>query len=168
MAAIASVVAALLAFAGVIAGIVVGIRRWKTERRDTKSAQFAKDRQGAYREIWDAIEELDIALRTKDLTPDEQTKTIQGVNVRMLKGGLYLDTADREALSQYVTELTAYQKLLETSGDDGAKRARRITAVGAPVNMNLHELLAAQERTERMREQLIIRIRGVLIGADEP
>ncbi len=167
MSAIATIVAAVLALTGVIVGVVVGIRRWRTERLDARRAPFHKDRQSAYRDIWDAVEDLHVSMRTDDLTQDDLDAKFQQINARMLKSGIYLDDADREAVRLYIEALLVYQKVLQASGNAETRRAHRITQTNAPVGFNPQALLQAQERTTELRQQLVTRMREVLSGSDE-
>jgi len=168
MAAIATIVAAVLALSGVIAGIVVAPRRWQAERRDTRRAQFTKDRQSAYRRMWESVEELDIDLRSSDLSPIEIAAKVRDINVRLIKCRLYIDDADRELIASYVKALGDYQRLIMSSNDSAAKEEFEMTATGLTPSLRLRvqEMYYAQEDLGATRARIIARIRLVLIDAE--
>ena len=60
---LATVIAAAIALAGTLIGIIVGYRRWSRERTSERFRRFETDRQDIYKSLWDRVEEINAALR---------------------------------------------------------------------------------------------------------
>jgi hypothetical protein len=83
---------------GVLAGLAVGARRWRRERRDAGAADFRKERQAAYRDLWSKVEGLSVDLRTDTLSQESLRARVRDLNASILKAGLYIDEDDRPTL----------------------------------------------------------------------
>jgi len=164
--ATATVIAATIALIGVLAGLVVGARRWRRDRRDARSADFTKDRQAAYRGLWSSVEGLSVALRTDTLTDEAFRARIRDLNADLLKAGLYVDEADRELASSYIKAVERFHLVVTSSNDPGAKVTFGDTGIiPDDVILRVRDLGAAQERAMDLRAQLVQRIRLVLNDA---
>lgn len=163
--ATATVIAAALALIGVLVGLVVGLQRWRSERRDTRTADFIKDRQAAYRSLWSGVEGLSVALRTEAFTGETLRDRIRDLNADLLRAGVYIDERDRELASSYVKAVEQFHLIVSSSDDPGAKVSFGDTASIPPeVIQRSRDLGVAQERVMKLRAQLVERIRLVLKG----
>jgi hypothetical protein len=158
-----TVVAAVVALIGVLAGLAVGLRRWQGERRDARTADFAKDRRAAYQNLWSNVEGLSIALRTERLTRDELDGRVRELNAGLLKSGLFIDEPDRESAASYVEAVKRFHALVSSSNDPEAQRSFSLTdAIPAEVIQRARDLGVAQERARDLRGRLVQRLRVVL------
>ena len=159
----ATVIAATLALVGVLAGLIIGLRRWKRERRDTRTADFTRERQTAYRNLWSTIEGLSVALRTEVLKGEALRGRLREVNAELLKAGLYIDEPDRELASSYIQAVERFHHVVSSSNDADAEVSFGNTnAIPPEVISRVRDLGAAQERATALRGQLVRRIRAVL------
>jgi hypothetical protein len=157
------VIGAALALLGVLAGLGVAVRKSSRERRDAKTADFTKERQTAYRALWINVEGVSVALRTEALTAEELRDRIRNLNAELLKAGIYVDEADRELASAYVTAAERLQSIASSSNDPVAKAAFEATSrIPSEVVQRVRDLGAAQEQATSLRAQLVQRIRAVL------
>lgn len=164
MSSVVAIATALLALSGVLAGIFVGVRRWKVERGDARSAQFTKDRQAAYRELWDSIQALDVFLRDESLSADAAGLRVREINAALIRHALYVQAADRDQMAKYVAALVSYQKLI--SADPVAHASFSDTAAGLPAGVTLRQIFAARDELTAMQEALADRVRRVLLDED--
>jgi hypothetical protein len=161
--ATATVIAAIVALVGVLAGLVVGLRRWQRERRDARTADFIKDRQAAYRNLWSTIEGLSVDMRTEALKGEALRGRLRDVNAELLKAGLYIDEPDRDLASSYIKAVERFHEVVSSSNDPGAKITFGDTgAIPPEVMRRVRDLGGAQERATDLRAQLVRRIRVVL------
>jgi len=161
--ATATVIAAVLALAGVLVGVIVGVRRWRRERRDTRTADFTRERQAAYRTLWSTIEGLSVALRTEALTGEALRGRLREVNAELLKAGLYIDEPDRELASSYLKAVERFHHVVSSSNDDDAQvNFGDTNAIPPEVISRVRDLGAAQAQATALRGQLVQRIRAVL------
>ena len=127
--ATATVIAAVVALVGVLAGAVIGVLRWKRERRDARAADFTRDRQAAYRSLWSNIEGMSVALRTDRLDSEGIRKRVREVNAELMKAGLYLDEPDRDLASSYLAALERFHAAVASSDEPEARKAFNDTGV---------------------------------------
>jgi hypothetical protein len=161
----ATVIAAVIAVAGVLVGIVAGTRRWRAERREAKSADYAKGQRDAYTRMWELVEGFHIALRTDDLTENDIRERIRDTNAQLLREGIYLASQDRELFATYMKAVWNVKRLVDLSADERASRDYGTTSVDCPLPTEmLAELGKAQRGANALREGLIYRIRLVLTG----
>jgi hypothetical protein len=159
----ATVVAAVLAFVGVLAGLAVGLRRSHRERRDVRTLEFTKERQAAYRNLWSTVEGLSVALRTETLTGDALHGRIRDINAELLRSGLYIDELDRHLATAYIKSVEHFHDIVSSSDDPDVKISFGDTDTIPPhVIQRVRELGDAQERATGLRDRLIRRIRDVL------
>lgn len=164
MSSVVAIVTALLALAGVLAGIFVGIRRWKVERRDVRHAQFTKDRQAAYRELWDSIQALDLFLRDDAMSPSEAELRVRQINVTLIRHALYIQASDRDQMAAYVAALVSYQKII--SVDPAALADFGKTSARPPTFGTLPEIFEARDKLTALGEALAARVREILLDED--
>jgi len=159
-----TVVTALLALSGVLAGIFVGIRKSSVVRRDTRRAQFIKDRQAAYRELWDSIQALDIFLRDDAMAPDKADRRVREINATLIRQTLYIETNDRDQMAEYVAALVNYQTFIAVDPEALAHFAK--TSASLPTIGTLPEIFAARDKLVALHEALAERVRDVLLDED--
>ena len=54
------IVVALISLGGTIAGLWVGYRKWREDKRAAAAKGFHLGRQGAYQELWQKVERLNV------------------------------------------------------------------------------------------------------------
>jgi membrane protein implicated in regulation of membrane protease activity len=59
----ATILAALIAFVGMVLGLIVAYRRWVRERESARFARFETDQQDIYKSLWEKVEDVNVSLR---------------------------------------------------------------------------------------------------------
>ena len=82
---LATVIAAVVAVAGTIVSIVIAQRRWTRERREARFGKFEADQQDIYKELWDKIEEVNVALRRERVDESGFGKLVADLKAEALR-----------------------------------------------------------------------------------
>lgn len=152
-----------MALAGVLFGLWIGQRRWRTEQDQKQQAKFLENRMDAYIELWDVVEQLNTQLREIGFFPYEPKDflaSLSGVNNFMLRKGLFIEQDDRYLVLDYLS--STFEFLQEVAGDHQAAHLLQSSFVVGAEPALLKELIAIDRRNRDQREKLKARIREVL------
>lgn len=154
-----SLIVALLALTGTIAGLWAAHRRWRSERR----APFLEQRQRVYRELWESAESLAVGLRGGELPPDQADQRVRDLNVLMLKAGPFIDEEDRLTTQRYLDAVRSFLDILSASGEAEAQaEVEQTRDIPLSVLDRVHDLRDAYEKALQARQRLLARLRLVL------
>ncbi len=160
-----AIVPALIALAGTLITVYIGIWQWRSTRNTERSQRYSQQQQDSYRGLWEKLEAVHIQLRVDRVDSDQHTKLVQDVNSYILKNAIYLDDADHTAANQYLKVLRDYEQLIREMGDDEMGEAWEITA-SIPTNTVEHvqKFKQTSETLDHYRQQILEKCRKVLSG----
>jgi hypothetical protein len=158
------VLPALLAFFGTIFGLWLGHRRWSSEFQMKKRRAFDARRHEAYDQLWKILENAHIAIRTGRPETSAVQALEQEINSFRLRNAIVLEASDSELSNRYFNSIVALSTVIAESGSRKlAKRYRSTGLFGEEEIGNINALVKANEDTSRLREELIGRIRSVML-----
>lgn len=158
------VLPAAMALFGTIFGLWLGQRRWSSELKMTKRRAFDAQRYTAYAELWKVLENAHIIIRTGRPEGDEVRKLDQEINSFRLRNAILLDTADSKLSNQYFNSILRLSKIIAESGSrELAQRFETTSAFEDSDIANIKGLVKANQDAEALREELILRIRAVML-----
>ena len=151
----------------VVSGVValtiaaIGYTQW---RKGTRVGSYIQDRQQAYKNIWNGLEEIHLFVRTKPFDSDSFNALVTIANTGMMRSDLYLSSEDRDAATDYISSLKEVGRLLAQLPSGTLFHQEFMTTGSAsPVPI---ELLAAWGSYVQAREAVISRFRAA-IGAEQ-
>lgn len=155
----------VIALIGTLVGIFVGYRKWKRDRESERFAGFEKDRQSAYKKLWENVEEVNVQVRIDEVSRSDFSRKVQALNAFMLKSGIYIDDEDRALVNEYLKAVYNFQKVVRESGSKEAQIPLEETQPIPPsVSKDLKTIEVAQNKAVILRDELIKKIRHVLTG----
>jgi len=158
-------VAALIALIGTVLAIFVGYRQWKRQQQSTREGEFRSQTQQTYKELWEKLEDIHVRLRTGVVSRDEFRSLIRDVNSYILKRDLYLEGHDQQLANQYLSKVREFTDLVAACDSEDAKEAVSMTAeIPSDVMLNVRNLGKIQTEVNRLREEILVRYRRVLLG----
>jgi len=158
-------VPALIALMGTGLAILIGYRQWKRQQDTTREGEFRSQKQQAYKELWEKLEDVHVRLRTEVVGNDDFRSLIRDVNSYILKRGLYLEKDDQRLANQYLSRVREFTNLAAASDSANAKQAISDTAqIPSDVIRTVRELGNIQTEVNQIREEILVRYRKVLIG----
>jgi hypothetical protein len=158
------VLPALLAFLGTVFGLWLGHRRWSSEFQMKKRRAFDARRYEAYQELWKLLENAHIAIRTGRPEKSAVHALDQEINSFRLRNAIVLDAPDSELSNRYFNSIVALSKAIAESGSrELAERYHSTSKFANAEIANISELVKANEDASRLREELIGRIRTVML-----
>lgn len=153
---------ALFALVGTILGLWLGHRRWSSELRMTSRRAFDSRRHAAYEELWNILESAHIAIRTGRPDESDVRKLKQQINSFRLRNAILLDPVDSVLALEYFDSILRFSTVIAESGSRELAEQLDATSPARPA-LHMRELVDANKAVERMREELIGRVRAVLL-----
>jgi hypothetical protein len=140
----------------VIGGLVaillaaLGYLQWK---RGKRSGRFIEDREVAYKEVWQSLEDVHLLVRAGGLSPLAFDAIVTKANTLLIKHGLHIADADRALAASYIDAMqNLRQKLSQAQILPEEKRSIEIT--GEHIVLS-GDLLAAYAAHQSVRQQVM-------------
>jgi hypothetical protein len=158
------VLPAAMALFGTLFGLWLGQRRWSSELKMTKRRAFDAQRYLAYEALWKILEDAHITIRTGRPEMNEVLRLEQGINAFRLRNAILLDSADSELSNRYFDSILKLSKIIAESGSrELAEEFYRTAKFSTPDIAKINGLVHANREAEVLREELIVRIRAVML-----
>jgi hypothetical protein len=154
-----------IALLGTITTVAIGYRQWKRQQDIARNNAFLADKQSAYKNFWNKIEEAHIKIRTRKFNPREFDNCLREVNSFYLKHSLYLEEQDRDLSNRYLEAIFGQKILIERSKDENAKRQ-----IGKTARLDISPYEGAEgirmldDEINQIRNEIIERIKKVVGG----
>jgi hypothetical protein len=159
------IITATIALIGTVIGLIFGYKKWKSEQNLKSFGQFGKDKQNAYKELWNRVEEFNIKVRLEEVDSNDFSIYLQNLNAFLLKSGIYIKDEDRVLANDYVEAVYLFQKTVKDSDIEAAKVPLGDTAIIPPhVFEQSKEIKRTQQNALSLRDELLTKIRKVLGG----
>lgn len=145
---------------GVAAAILVAAIGWSQWKRTKRSGRFIEDRESAYNEIWQALEEAHLYVRQDRFEQAGFDARVTAANTLLIRRALHVADDDRAATAAYIDALNQFGVLMsrvEVSPD--ARRRFATTAECAPIPPELFESVLAIQQT---RGEVMARFRRAI------
>ena len=85
-----NVLSSLIALCGVAVTAGLGYRQWRKQQDSARNASFRDDRRGAYKVLWEKVEEIHVRLRVSPREAVTVTADLQAINSFALLNSLYM------------------------------------------------------------------------------
>jgi len=158
-------VPAFIGLIGTLLAIYFGYRQWKRQRSADRYEKGHQDRQLAYKDLMQQIEDVHIKLRVDQVTRNQFQQMLTGINSFLLKNALYIDQSDQKLVDDYLSHTYRFMKLVAGSGDQQLKQDWAKTAEpSADTLQGAKELQSARTEVERLRNALLKKGKAVVIG----
>lgn len=159
----ATVIAALIALVGTLAGLGLGYRRWSQERRARHSDKFEDERREIYKGLWDRVEEVNAALRRNRVDEAGFSELVSDLNEFMIRNGAHVDDPDQSLVNQYVAAVKRFDEVVAaTESADVKVPYGKTTTIPPDVLVKVKVLADAQEQVNRLRTELLAKVRSVI------
>ncbi len=160
-----SAVPALIALAGTVLALLLGYRQWKRQQDTSRENEFRTQRQQTYIQLWEKLEDVHVRLRTEVVGGDEFRVLVRDVNSYLLKRSLFLEDDDQALANRYLSKVREFAELVAACDSEDLKRAFSDTEAIPPAVVRFaRESGEVQAEVNRIREELLVRYRGVLRG----
>ena len=156
---------ALLGFIGTIAGLWVGYRRWREDKRVAASQGFYAARQQAYQQLWEQVEGLNVEARIEQIPQQDYNKRIAAINAFMLKSSLYIDDPDRQLVNSYIQAAHRFHEVVRSGEVDADLNLGDTAIIPEAVLQQCTALRESQKSALALRASLLKKIRSVLAEA---
>lgn len=157
-------VPAALGLLGTLFGLWLGHWRWSSELRMNRRKAFDARRHRAYEELWSIVESAHIALRTAAPSVADVRQLDQQINAYRMKNAVLLDAPDAELSNRYFNSVVALSRQIAESGSrELAERFTHTDAIAATDVAGVNELVEATAEVNRLRDELISRVRAVML-----
>ena len=154
---------AVLALAGTIAGIVFAQRRWSAERASAKSADFARERREAYKQLWALLEETHMKIRGALDLPQDWHGMLAALNAFILKADVYLEPDIHQLANDYVDGLRHLRETIDKYGSEVESIGFADSRAASPaLTYTATAIRDAAQLSERLRNELKQRVVAVL------
>ena len=161
------IIVALLGLAGTIAGLILGYRKWVQERHTEHSKAFRADRQGAYKQLWERAEQLNVDGRIAEIPDEEFSRRVAEINAFMLTSNVYLDDSDRGLVNSYIRAARAFHEAVRSSDDAGAEVALGETQdIPQGALQRSQAISETQQKALELRASLLQKVRSVVAGVE--
>jgi hypothetical protein len=129
-----------------VAGI--GYLQWK---RGKRSGRFIEDREAAYKEIWQALEQIHLYVRGEVFKQNEFDELMKKANTLLIQHGLHISEADKHLSGDYIQALGRFGRALARM-DAGApgRRDVEITAETVALPPDFKPAYDAYQATRRI------------------
>jgi len=157
-----------LGLTGTLAVAALGYWQW---RRTQRSGSYLQDRTAAYKEVWDALEEINLYVRRGQFDKERFDALVREANTRIIKHGLHVAEKDRDLAAAYMRALEAVGEVLSQPGVDVAFKQVQddmaVTASGKLLPTGMADVYRdAIQEMERSRKRVIDSFRR-MIGAGQ-
>lgn len=165
---IKTAIPALIAFLGTLLTILIGYRQWKSQRDLTRSQKFQGDRELAYRQLWEKLEDVHLKARTDSVGKREFDALVKDVNAYILKNSLYIEKIDSKLSIEYLDSVWKLSQLVAKSKDKRVKNEWTITGpLPADTLDEYKELQAAWKVADESRDKVVSRFQSILSGKEK-
>ncbi|MFN0138780.1 MAG: hypothetical protein ACKVQW_01670 [Pyrinomonadaceae bacterium] len=161
------VIPALLAFAGTLIAAYLGYRQWKKHGENAQKADYLKEKQTVYKELWEKLEEVHLKLRIESVEKSDFKDLLFGVNSYILKKQLFLEKDDQTLVNQYLQSVYELADAIKMYGDEETQWGFQTSLPGrAPdeVQKVARKLISSIKETEEIRDSLILRFKKIISG----
>jgi len=160
-----NVLSSLIALCGVAVTAGLGYRQWRKQQDSARNASFRDDRRGAYKVLWEKVEEIHVRLRVSPREAVTVTADLQAINSFALLNSLYIDPKDVELVNSYLNAVRRLAGIVASDADKGTQERWSATQQIPPsVLKTFQGMKAADEEIEEIRGVLISRFRNVMRG----
>jgi hypothetical protein len=160
------ILVALIGLAGTIAGLWVGYRKWREDKRVEASKLFHAGRQKAYHQLWEIVERLNVDARIDQIPQADYSRRIADINSFMLTTSVYIDDTDRNLVNSYIRAAHRFHEVVRSCEIDGADVDLGDTAnIPQEVLQQSRALLESQTSALALRETLLQKVRSVVSAA---
>ncbi|MFL0809671.1 MAG: hypothetical protein K6L76_04595 [Agarilytica sp.] len=154
-----SIIVALVGLLGTLLGLFIGFKKWNYEKNREKREEYIKDRQNAYKSLWEKLEHLHAEIRKGEFDAASLRDLRFAFNSHVLSIDIYLDTEDRKYCNEYLSDVEAVAKGVAESGNASLQDDWAITAAFPEEHGNALQAFASMETR---RSYLINKIKQVL------
>jgi len=127
----------LISAAVAIGVATLGWFQWKREKR---SGRFIEDREAAYNEVWQLLEDAHLFVRQEKFDQLQFEALVTKANTLLIRKSLHITGEDRAAAANYIAALNNFGILLaQTQTSPYAMRQIAITSESAPLPPELFE-----------------------------
>lgn len=156
---------ALIALLGTLITIFIGYRQWKSQRDLTRSQKFQGDRELAYKQLWEKLEEVHLKVRTDSVGKREFDDLVKDVNTYVLKNSLYIEKTDSKLSTEYLDSVWKVSQLIAKSKDKRVKNEwTKTSPLPADALDEYKELQAAWKVVNESRDKVVSRFHNILVG----
>jgi hypothetical protein len=157
---------AIIALLGTGLTVFIAFRQWKKQAEVTQRADYLKDKQIIYKELWEKFEDIHIKLRVESVNKSEFQKLVQDTNSFIRKKQLFLEEKDRELANKYLHSIRNFTEIVRSSEDKEAKELMEITAA-LPISVleRVEKIRNTYTEVEEVRMEINERFRKI-IGAN--
>jgi hypothetical protein len=155
---------AVVGLIGTLFGLWLGHRRWSAERQTSKRSGFDAKRHRAYVELWDMVESAHITIRTAQPTLPEIRELDKKINAFRMRNEPVLDSADLDLSNRYFNSVVTLSAAVAASGSkEMAERFQTTATIPGSDVEELKDLVEATEKVRAVRQELLDRVRAVLL-----
>ena len=159
------VLPALIGLVGTLAVVLVGYRQWKRQHDKEHIQAFQTARRLAYEKLWGMLEKAHVEARTSPMSDRRFRELVQELNALILRSSLYVGEADASLSRQYLDAVFRVSRLMAQAKSRRAKREWIDTRpLSAETLEEYQELNTAWCAAETLRDQVISRFQGILLG----
>ena len=162
---IKTAIPALIALLGTLLTIFIGYRQWKSQHNLTRSQKFQGDRELAYKQLWEKLEDVHLKARTDSVGKREFDELVKDVNAYILKNSLYIEKTDSKLSTEYLDSVWKVSQLVARSKDKRVKNEWTKTGpLPADALDEYKELQAAWKAVDESRNKVVSRFHNILVG----
>lgn len=166
---IKTAIPALIAFLGTLLTILIGYRQWKSQRDLARSQKFQGDRELAYKQLWEKLEDVHLKIRTDSTSKSEFDELLKDVNTYLLRNSLYIEKTDQKITAEYLDSVWKVNQLIAKSKDKRIKEEWTKTGPLPAEALDEHkELQAAWKVVDEARDRVVSRFQNILAGREKP
>jgi len=161
---IVPILVAVIGLSGTMIGLYVGYRKWNLEKQLERSTPYRTERQKAYKELWDRVEQLNVDGRLQPIPMDVFSDRLTELNANILRSGLYIDDTDQTLINEYVRAAREFHTAVRESENIDAQLALGDTAqIPQHIVAAEHRIRETSKQALALREKVVTRIRSVLM-----
>ena len=147
----------IIAAAVTICVAAIGYLQWK---RGKLSGRFIDDREAAYKEVWQSLEDIHLFVRSNSFEPTAFDEMVAKTNALLIRHGLHITEADKASATSYIAALRTLGNLLSKTQLEPRIR-RDIEITGKPAAL-LPELMDAYDAHQAARQVVLKKFRQAI------
>jgi hypothetical protein len=129
-----------------------------------KRRAFDARRYGAYEDLWKILENAHITIRTGRPETSEVQHLDEQINAFRLRNAIFLDPSDSALSTRYFNAVVRLSKVIAESGSRELQEQFALTnTIPAADIANVSDLVKANDNATRLRDELMARIRTVML-----
>jgi hypothetical protein len=109
-------------------------RQWKKQPEKTLKAEYLKNKQLVYKELWEKLEDIHVRLRTEIMGKPEFRNSIIEINSYILRNQIFLEDTDQEQTNEYLKTIYELAKVIKASGYEEIEGTTSETLDNTPVS----------------------------------